>query len=167
MATKADFTPEEWSVVRDAPYLTAMAMTVAGASGLVGTLKEAVAASSSLVEGMRSDSELVRSVCTRDEMQAAQASVRSMTESMKGADLATVKSKVQSLATEKVHAAIGLLSRKGAGPDVAGYGVFVKGIGQRVAEAASEGGFLGFGGERVSEGERQMLAALERALSPS
>jgi hypothetical protein len=166
MATKADFTPEEWSVVRDAPYLTAMAMTVAGASGLVGTLKEAVAASSSLVEGMRSDSELVRSVCTRDEMQAAQASVRSMTEPMKGADLATVKSKVQSLATEKVHAAIGLLSRKGA-QDVAGYGIFVKGIGQRVAEAASEGGFLGFGGERVSEGERQMLAALERALSPS
>jgi hypothetical protein len=29
-----------------------------------------------------------------------------------------------------------------------------------VANASTEGGFLGFGGERVSEGERQFLAQL-------
>ena len=43
----------------------------------------------------------------------------------------------------------------------------VKSLGKRVAEAAKEGSFLGFGGERVSEGERQMLAKLDRALAPS
>ena len=33
-----------------------------------------------------------------------------------------------------------------------------------MAHAATEGGFLGFGGERVSEGELTMLAAIRNAL---
>ena len=37
-------------------------------------------------------------------------------------------------------------------------------IARAVAEAAKEGGFLGFGGERVSEGERAMMARIEHAL---
>ena len=35
---------------------------------------------------------------------------------------------------------------------------------QRVTRAASEGGILGFGGERVSEGERVFLSELAEAL---
>ena len=43
----------------------------------------------------------------------------------------------------------------------------MKALARRVAEAAKEGSFLGFGGERVSEGERQMLAKLDGALGRS
>src|SRR5512138_1503573 len=87
MASKADFTQEEWSAVRDAPYLAAMAVTVAGASGLIGTLKEAFAATSSLVQGMKSPSELIRSLSAREEIQAAQEGVRSLVQPAAGSDL--------------------------------------------------------------------------------
>jgi len=36
---------------------------------------------------------------------------------------------------------------------------------QHVAEAAKEGGFMGFRAERVSEGEQQMLDKLREVLS--
>jgi hypothetical protein len=40
-------------------------------------------------------------------------------------------------------------------------------IGQRVAEAAPEGGMLGFGGVQVSETEKATLSEISRALNPS
>jgi hypothetical protein len=165
MATKADFTQEEWATVRDTPYLAAMAVTVAGASGILGTLKEAFSATSSLVEGMRSQSDLIRSLSAREEIQAAQETVRSLVQPGPGADLAALKTKLESLVTERVRAAVVVLSKKGNSQDVAAYRDFVKGVGDRVSQAAKEGGFLGFGGERVSEGEKTMLAALDRALT--
>ena len=36
---------------------------------------------------------------------------------------------------------------------------------QRAADAAKEGGFMGFHAERVSEGEKEMLAQIGSALS--
>ena len=165
MATKADFTQDEWATVRDTPYLAAMAVTVAGASGLVGTLKEAFAATSSLVEGMRSQSELVRLLSGKEEIQAAQERIRSLMHPEPGTDLAALKAKLESLVSERARQAVVVLSKKGSSQDVAAYRDFVKGVGERVAEAAKEGSFLGFGGERVSEGERTMLATLDRALT--
>jgi hypothetical protein len=165
MATKSDFTPEEWSTVRNGPYLAAMGVTIAGASGFVGTLKEAFTAASSLVEGTRSQSELVRSLSAREEVKAAQESVRSLVQPGQSPDLAALKTKLQALVTEKLHDAVVVLSKKGSSQEVAAYRDFVKGVGTRVSEAAKEGGFLGFGGERVSEGEQTMLSALDRALT--
>ena len=72
MASKTTFTPEEWNTIRDAAHLSAMAVTVSGASGIVGTLKETFAMASSLVEGLKSDDELVRSICSKDEVKEAQ-----------------------------------------------------------------------------------------------
>src|SRR5262245_65772878 len=163
MTTKADFSQEEWSAVRDGPYLAAVAVTVAGASGLIGTLKEACAATSSLVQGAKSQNEVIRALSGGEEIRAAQESIRTLVQPQPGADVAAFKSKLETLVSERVHSAIGVLSRKGGAEDVAAYRDFVKGVGERVSQAASEGGFLGFGGERVSEGERTMLAALDRA----
>lgn len=165
MATKADFTQEEWATVRDTPFLAAMAVTVAGASGLVGTIKEAFSATSSLVEGMRSQSDLIRTLSGREEIQAAQQRIKSLVQPEPGTDIAALKAKLESLVSEQVRAAVVVISRKGTSQDVAAYRDFVKGVGERVAQAAKEGSFLGFGGERVSEGERTMLATLDRALT--
>ena len=44
------------------------------------------------------------------------------------------------------------------------YCAWVGDIAQKVAESSTEGGFLGFGGERVSEGERTFLAELKGVL---
>jgi hypothetical protein len=40
MSTKTDFTPEEWETIRNAPYLAAAAVMIAGRSGIFGSIKE-------------------------------------------------------------------------------------------------------------------------------
>lgn len=163
MANKSTFTPDEWNTIRDAAHLSAMAVTVSGASGIVGTLKETFAMASSLVEGMKSDDELVRSICSKDEVKEAQQSLRAHAQEMQGTEIGAIKAKLQATAVEKVKAAVAILRAKSP-QDLAAYQGFVAGVGQKIAQAASEGGFLGLGGERVSADEKQMLAQLDGAL---
>jgi hypothetical protein len=162
MANKADFTSEEWSTLRDAPQVVALAVAVAGASGMVGTLKEAFSSSVALVQGTKSESDLIRSLCAREELSAGQQTLRASLP--QGQGLEDAKQKLSALAVEKARAAMEILRRKGDAQDAEAYRGFVKGIGERVAQSAKEGGVLGFGGERVSEAERQMLASLDGAL---
>jgi hypothetical protein len=163
MATKTTFTAEEWSTLRDAPQVVALAVAMSGASGVVGTLKEVFSSSASLVEGMKSESELIRSLCSREEISAGQQALRGSLPQLQG-NFDAAKQKLSQLAIDRVRAAVEIVGRKGTAQDVEAYRSFVKGLGERVAESAKEGGFLGFGGERVSEGEKQMLASLNSAL---
>jgi hypothetical protein len=48
--------------------------------------------------------------------------------------------------------------------DAPAFKVWLRQISQRVAEAAKEGGFLGFGGVPVSEAEKATLAEISAAL---
>lgn len=164
MTARSDFSSDEWNTLREAPQVVALAVALSGASGIVGTLKEAFSSSVSLVEGSRSDNELIRLLCTREEISAGQQALRSGLPQAQGGDLADARRKLSALAVEKARAAMEILRRKAAPQDAEAYRTFVKGVGDRVAQSAKEGGVLGFGGERVSAGEREMLASLEGAL---
>jgi hypothetical protein len=56
-----------------------------------------------------------------------------------------------------------LLDAKGPG-DAAAFKSWLQSIAQHTAEAAKEGGFLGFGGVQVSEAETATLAEIRAAL---
>ena len=43
MATKANFTPDEWKMVMSSPMLAGMAVTLAEPSGIFGLMKEGMA----------------------------------------------------------------------------------------------------------------------------
>jgi hypothetical protein len=161
MATKTDFTAEEWSLLRETPHLVVLGMAVAGASGIFGTIKEATAAGQSMVEAARSSNPLIQALAARDEMTAAQEGVRSQ---FQAADPATLQERIQTSALEKTQAAMTLLRSKGSAEDQAAYRTFLKSVAERVAQASKEGTFLGFGGERVSEGETRMLTNLSAAI---
>jgi hypothetical protein len=167
MADKSAFAPEEWNALREAPQLVSLAVATAGASGLVGTLKEAFSSSASLIEAMRSDNPLLRALASREEIAEGQQALRDLAKQVKasGADFAQTKEQISARALERLRSALDALQRKSPG-DYDAYAAFVKALGKRVAEAAKEGSFLGIGGERVSEGERQMLAKLDSALGP-
>jgi hypothetical protein len=49
--------------------------------------------------------------------------------------------------------------------DAAAFKSWLQSISQQVAEAAKEGGFLGFGGVQVSDAEKATLAEISSALS--
>jgi hypothetical protein len=168
MATRQDFTPDEWTALRDAPQFVSLAMAMAGASGLIGTLQEAFSSSAALVEGMKSDDELIRALCARDEIAAGQKAVRaSVPDPKQAGGFEAAKQQLGERAAERARAAVEILRRKGSPDDLARYQAFLKGVADRVANAAKEGGVLGFGGERVSAGEKELLARLDSALAPT
>lgn len=163
MTTKSQFSTEEWNALRDAPHLVALAVALSGASGIGGTLKETFASSMALVGGMKSDNETIRSICTREEIQAGQAALKAELPEVKGMGFDAAKQTLADMALERTRTALAALRAKSPA-DVAPYQQFLQALGDRVAQAAKEGGFLGIGGERVSEGERKMLARLGEAL---
>ena len=160
MSDKTTFTPEEWTTLCEAPALTAMAVTIAGSSGLFGTIAEAFGTTSALVEGMKSTNPLVHAICTREELMAAQTGLKEKLKDLKSGDLATAQNKVRMMALDSLHRAVEILAARATLLDGAAYAALIHDIGTKVANAAKEGSFLGFGGERVSEGERTMLAAI-------
>ena len=60
----------------------------------------------------------------------------------------------------------GILNAK-APQDAAGFKAWLQAIGQNVAKASSEGGFLGIGGVQVSDAEKATLADISKALGTS
>lgn len=163
MANKTSFTEAEWNALCDAPQLVALAVALSGASGITGTIKETFASSLAMAEGMKSEHELIRSICNKEEIEAAQSGLREAVKGLKAETFAASQQKLATLALDEVRAAIAALEAK-APSDLPIYRSFITALADRVAQAAKEGGFLGFGGERVSAGEKEMLAKLAEAL---
>ena len=71
---------------------------------------------------------------------------------------------------EIVHRSIAVLKEvsqlldEKAPNDAAAFKTFLMGISQKVAEACSEGSFLGFGGPKVSDAEKATLEDISKAL---
>jgi hypothetical protein len=162
MAKKTDFTTQEWETLRDAPHLVMLSVATAGASGLFGSLKEAFAPAPAIIAASKSDSELLRSICDREELKAAQQSLRA-TIKMSG-DVKTLGDKLQTLAADKARAATAILKQKSTKADLDGYRSLLVDIADRTAKAAKEGGFMGFGGEWVSENEKAAINKISQAL---
>ena len=159
MLTKNDFSSTEWQTLRDAPYLIGLATLVAGSSGL-GSVRESMAIARGIIEGQSSDVALVRDLTNHTEMQEAQSSMR---DRLGGLDANVSKDRLKSLALERAAAAISVIDAKGR-EEGSAVRQWLYSIAERVAKAAKEGGFLGFGGTQVSEDEQTFLKDLRAAL---
>jgi hypothetical protein len=159
MATRNDFSAEQWQALRNAPQIVALATAAAGNSGLFGSISEGMAMASTMAAAMRGEQPLIREIFGKDEIRAAQDQIKGMVKS--ATDKASLNTLLQKAATEATSAALAALAAKGATADADAFRALLAGIGQKIANASTEGGFLGFGGERVSDGERQFLAQLD------
>src|SRR6187399_2970151 len=108
MATKADFTEQEWEALRDAPHLVAFAVATSGGSGPIGSIKEAFAPVGAIIEATKGSNQLLRSVCDAEELKAAQKSLRS---SVNITDAKTLRDDLQQRAADKAHEATATLKR--------------------------------------------------------
>lgn len=160
MLTKNDFSASDWSVLRETSLLVGLAVTVAGRSGL-GTLKESITAAQSIMEGSSSGVPLIRDLSNRTEVTAAQEALKSSLGTL-GSDASAQK--IADLALERVRSSIALLAGKATTEERQAYGVWLSTVAEKVAKAAKEGGFLGFGGVQVSEGEEAFLGRLNATL---
>jgi hypothetical protein len=161
MSTKTDFTSEEWETIRNAPYLTAAAVMIAGRSGIFGSIKEALVTAQTFYASASSESPLIKALSAQEEVELSQEFVSSQ---IAFREAAQAPEKLRSLAVEKCQTAVGLLHPKGGAGEAESYKRWVIDIAQKVANAAKEGGFFGLGGERISDAEQAILADLAAAL---
>jgi hypothetical protein len=162
MTTKTDFSSAEWEVLRDAPHLVVLAVAIAGASGFFGSIAEAMAPSGTINEALKGSNQLLREICEKEEASTSIDAIKNLAKA--SGDFEGIRAALRKEAIDKSGAAIEILRQKGSYEDVVAYRDFLITLGDKVANAAKEGAFLGFGGERVSEHERTLLAELAVAV---
>ena len=162
MANKASFSPDEWKQLLESPMLAGMVVTAADPSGVWGVIKEGLAASGPLPEAKADagSSELVRAVAadfkTFEGRSAARDGLKATVAGGKTGDL-------KPKAIGGLRQVSALLEAK-APEEAPAFKAWLQAIAQRVAEAAKEGSFLGFGGVQVSDAEKATLAEISDAL---
>lgn len=162
MRIEDGFTPEEWSKVVASPMLAGMAVTAAEPSGLLGAVQESFSVASALRDARitPAGNALIDAVTAAYESSAG----RDMARTALGA---IAREREPAAITAAVVAELGTISATVAAkaPEQAeDFRAWLRGIAGRVAEASTEGGFLGFGGERVSAAEHEALKKIDRAL---
>jgi hypothetical protein len=156
MAGKSDFSQDEWKTLVESPMAASIAVTLAETSGLWGLLKESMASGAALIEARSAGdaNPLVKAIVE----DLATADGRAMARDGLRADLSDgAPAEIKHKAIEALRRAGAVLDAK-APQDAAAVKGWLRHVGERVAEAASEGGFLGFGGVAVSDAEKATLA---------
>ena len=159
MATKADFTAEEWKQIQRAPFMAGLAVVAASPSGPFGVVKELFAVGKMLgaVKTQGTSNDLIKALVADIEAGAKDLSAPA---EMKG----KTPEQVKSYAIESLRQVAALIDKKTKPDEAQGFKQWLVSVAQKVAEAAKEGGFLGFGGTQVSEQEAATIKELSTAL---
>src|SRR5271157_4072744 len=160
MANKSNFTPDEWKSLLEGAMMSGLAVTAAEPSGILGVLKESFAASRALLEGKGDSDELVKAIEAEFETPEGRTFAKEgFRERLGGAKAAELKSKC----IETLKQVAALLETK-APEDAQAVKQWFYHISEKVAEADAEGGFLGFGGTKVTDAEKAALSEISAAL---
>ena len=162
MTTKVDYTDDEWQLLIDVPMMVGAAVMMIGKSGL-GSMKESFAMAQEVIAAVKDypDNELIQAIM-HDRIHEKK---RSTIESLKDNPYRGMqREEFLQAAKEKAAAVADLLARKSTPEEAREYKEWAFYIGDKVALAASEGGFLGIGGEQFSDEEREALNELMAAI---
>ena len=144
MTGKADFTPEEWDLVREGPTAAGM-VTLTAEKG--GTFRESWAMAKEYTEARKEhgESELL------DALVAEKPDAKRYDSPQE----------LENVGLQHLTEAVALLEQKATPGEVAGYKKFVMQVAERVAEAHKEHGAEG------SDAERAAIEKLSAALNPT
>jgi hypothetical protein len=158
MTGKTDFTEEEWASLVRSPMVAGLAITIADPGGPIEAVKETSAVAK--VVNFTANEE-------RDDLVGHLArEIRALAEQHhnpiggwkpQGPD---PKQEI----VDEIGRAGQIVTAKGTPEEAEAYRAWILECAQRAADAAKEGGFMGFHAERVSQGEKDMLARLGSAL---
>jgi hypothetical protein len=150
MAHKSDFTPEEWKTIVAAAPMVGLAVTCASPNGPWGVMKEMISMGMAMAEVIQQGSSNALIADLASDLKARQ----TKPEPPQG-----IKDPEQckQTALNHIRAVNEILDRKVKSEEGDEFKKWLLTIGHRVAEASNEGGIFGFGGERVSEAEKNVL----------
>lgn len=157
MTTKADYTDDEWVRLRRAPFVAGMAISIADPGGPIELTKETIATLKATTSPPSQDELLV----------SISQDIQSMVK-QKQNPLAGFKPDSSALAGKMILDELGavnsILAGKATSEEAEDFRRWLLEVAGAAADAAKEGGFMGFGAVRVSEGEQRMIAQLRAAL---
>lgn len=162
MTDKQAFAPEEWTKLMESVALSGMAVTAADPSGLIGLVQESFASAGALVKA-KSDpasNELIKAVVAEFETSEGRSKIR---DAVKARFAGATPAEVTQRSLAALRDVSQLLDSK-APQDAAAFKQWLRTISSKVADAASEGSVLGFGGQKVSDAEKATLADIASAL---
>jgi len=162
MADKSTFTSDEWKTLLESVMAAGLAVTAAEPHGLWGLLQESFASGKMLAKAKMDtgSNPLIKAVVDDFATGEGRSTARDgLQEQLTGKKAAEVKT----ACIEILGKVDGILSAKALG-DAAAFKNWLRQISQSVAEASTEGGFLGIGGVAVSDAEKATLAEVSSAL---
>ena len=162
MTGKAEFGEAEWTRLKRGPFVAGMAISLADPGGPIEAVKETAATLKTVTGAAESGGrgELVDAVAREvaEELRQRQSPIAGFRP--KGATAG-----VEIL--DELREVNRILSEKAGPEDAAAVREWLLAAAQEAANAAKEGGFLGFHAERVSQGEQDMLDRLREVLTAS
>jgi hypothetical protein len=172
MSLDTRFTEEEQFLLTNTPFTIGQTMVFAGGSGL-GTVKELFSSTKSFLEGAKTfpQNEIIVGILPnmengKEAKAQAKAFQEKTKEKFKEKDIKSYDSMKQFVLDDS-RAVVQLLKEKATPQETEEYKEWAMSIAENVAKAAKEGGFLGFGGERVSADEKKLYADIADALEYS
>lgn len=161
MTGKADFSEQEWTRLKRAPFVAGMAISLADPGGPIELVKETAATLKTVRDAAESGGrgELIDAVAQEVVADARQRKNPLHDFRAKGA-LAGQE------ILEELAEANRVVSAKATPEEAGAFRDWLQTAAQEAANAAKEGGFLGFRAETVSEGEQRMLDKLAEVLAP-
>lgn len=170
MSIKDNFSEEEWFLLSATPAMIGAAMSSAAPSGVIGTIKEMTANMRASVQGLSDypDSELINALLEKsanwDEMKDKAKDYQEKAKARLEAAQIKSREDLQTHVLADCSAVAALVDEKCSESEAKAYKEWSVKIADKVANAAKEGGILGFGGERVSAEESELIAKIEAAL---
>jgi hypothetical protein len=162
VTTKNDFSEEEWTRIVRAPFVAGLAIALADPGGPVEVAKESMAMIKAATNPS-SREQLVSEVAL--DIQADVQQKRNPLKGYRPTSPGTAPTGDQVLV--ELRAVYEIVAARATPDETAAFGQWLVDSAQAAADAAKEGGFLGFGAEQVSEGERHMLDQVRAAVAPS
>lgn len=158
MTTKSDFDDQEWARIVRAPLVAGMAITLADPGGPIEAAKESMASIKSATNPP-SREELLADVAL--DLQAMIQQRHNPLKSFRPGSGAPPGDQV----IEELRGVHSLIAAKSDPEETAAFGQWLVASAQAAADAAKEGGFMGFGAEQVSQREKDMLERVRAAVN--
>jgi hypothetical protein len=153
MTTKNDFTDEEWTRVLRAPFVAGMAISLADPGGPIEMSKETMTTMKSATNPP-----------TREQLLTEIAlDIQSMTQ-QRESPISGFKPQAAQQILDELGAVSEIVTTKATAEEAAAFKQWLLTTAQAAADAAKEGGFMGFGAVQVSEGEQKMLDQVRAAI---
>jgi hypothetical protein len=160
MTTKAAFTEDEWTRLKRAPFIAGLAISIADPGGPIEAIKETAAALKTVTGAAESgaEGELIAELA-----QEVTAEARERKNPLAGFRPKGALAGQEIL--DELRAVNEAVTAKATPEEADAYRGWLLAAAKASADAAKEGGFLGFHAERVSEGEQRMLDQLASVLA--